>query len=54
MKKLEILFERIGKTKRTKIGKKQTIETLINEEGLLLAKHPIEEKTVWIPRIVST
>jgi hypothetical protein len=35
----------------TRIGKRQTIETLINEEALLLAKFLKDEWKTWIPRI---
>ena len=37
---------------RIKVGKKQTIETLINEEALLLAKFLRNERIDWIPRKV--
>jgi hypothetical protein len=33
-----------------KVGEKQTTETLINEEALLLAKYLRNEKKAWIPR----
>lgn len=33
-------------------GRRQAIETLINEEALLLAKYLRDEKTDWTPRIV--
>ena len=33
-------------------GKRQRIETLINEETLLLAKYLRKENDEWIPRIV--
>lgn len=35
---------------RIRIGKRQTIETLINEEALLPAKFLRDERKVWIPR----
>ena len=54
MKKLEIVFETTVKVPRIKIGKKQTIETLISEEALLLAKYLRDEIKKWIPRIDST
>ena len=38
---------------RIKVGKRQTIETLITEEALLLAKHLRNENREWIPRIGS-
>jgi hypothetical protein len=34
-------------------GKRQRIETLINEEALLLAKHLRDERNEWTPRIVA-
>jgi hypothetical protein len=34
-------------------GNTQAIDTLINEEALLLAKYLRNEKRVWIPRIVE-
>jgi len=34
------------------VGKRQTVETLINEEALLLAKFLRDERKTWIPRIV--
>ena len=36
---------------RIRHGSKQTLETLINEEALLLAKHLRGERSAWIPRI---
>jgi len=33
------------------VGKRQTIETLINEEALLLAKFLRDEWKTWTPRI---
>jgi hypothetical protein len=38
--------------KRIKVGKRQTIDTLISEEGLLFAKYVRYERKVWIPRIL--
>jgi hypothetical protein len=38
---------------RIRVGKKQTIETLINEEALLFAKYLRTEKNTWIPRIAE-
>jgi hypothetical protein len=38
---------------RIRIGDKQEIETLINEETLLFAQYLRNEKTSWIPRIPS-
>jgi hypothetical protein len=36
---------------RIKVGERQTIETLINEEALLFAKYLRNEKREWLPRI---
>jgi len=33
--------------------KKQSIETLLNEESLLLAKYLRDEKKKWIPRLAT-
>jgi len=37
---------------RIKVGTRQIIETLINEEALLLAKYLRDEYKTWIPTIV--
>jgi len=36
---------------RIKVGKRQTIDTLITEEALLFAKYLRNEKDSWIPRL---
>lgn len=51
MKRLHRYFEFAVEVPRIRTGKKQTIETLINEEALLLAKFLRGEKKIWIPRI---
>jgi hypothetical protein len=38
---------------RIRMGKKQEIETLINEEAFLLAMYLRNEKQTWIPRIAD-
>jgi len=48
---LNSLFNREVEIPRIKHGKKQTIETLINEEALLLAKFLRNERKEWIPRL---
>ena len=40
------------KIPRIKFGKKQSVETLINEEILVFAKHLRAENGEWVPRIV--
>ena len=44
-------FECFVVVPRVRIGNRQTIETLINEEALLLAKYLRNEKKEWQPRI---
>lgn len=34
-----------------RIGKRQTLETLVKEEALLLAKSLRDERRTWTPRI---
>jgi len=51
MKRLNRFFECEVDIPRIRIGKRQTIETLINEEALLLAKFLRDERKTWIPRI---
>ena len=51
MKQLNAFFEAIVEVPRMRIGGRQTVETLINEEALLLAKFLRDERKTWIPRI---
>jgi len=44
-------FETTLEIPRIKVGERQTIETLINEEALLFAKYLRKEKSCWEPRI---
>jgi hypothetical protein len=48
---LNNLFNRWVEIPRIKHGKKQTIDTLISEEALLLAKYLRNERQDWIPRL---
>jgi CRISPR-associated endonuclease Cas1 len=52
-KKLEDYFETIVEIPRVKVGERQTIETLMNEEALLFGKYLRNEtkKEKWVPRI---
>jgi CRISPR-associated protein Cas1 len=50
-KKLNDYFETYVDLPRIRVGERQTIETLINEEVLLFAKRLRNEKKDWIPRI---
>jgi len=45
------LFNRYVEIPRIKHGKKQTLDTLISEEALLLAKYLRNERKEWKPRI---
>ena len=49
-RKLNGFFESKVDVPRIMYGKRQTIETLINEEALLLAKYLRGETESWIPR----
>jgi len=47
---LNTFFDRMVDIERIKIGKRQTIDTLISEEALLFAKYLRNERKDWIPR----
>ena len=51
---LKAFFDRMVDVERIKVGKRQTIDTLINEEALLFAKYLREERKDWFPRIAGT
>ena len=53
IEKLYEYFEKNAEIPRIRIGKKQKIETLINEELLLFAKYLRNERRKWIPRIIE-
>ena len=46
-------FETKVEIPRFRVGKRQEIETLINEEALLLGMYLRGEKKEWKPRIVA-
>jgi hypothetical protein len=48
---LNMFFDRFVEVPRIKVGERQTVETLINEETCLFAKHLRNEKKDWPPRI---
>jgi hypothetical protein len=48
---LNTLFDNLVGIERIKQGKRQTLDTLICEEALLLAKYLREEKKDWKPRL---
>jgi len=45
------VFECMVEVPRIRIGRRQTVETLIKEEALLLAKFLRKERKTWMPRI---
>jgi len=51
MTQLDKFFESYVQVPRMRVGKRQTIESLINEEALLLAKFIRNEHNKWLPRI---
>ena len=51
MERLYRYFERNIEVPRIRVGKRQTIETFISEEALLLAKFLRDERETWTPRI---
>ena len=51
VKGIEELFKTKVKIPRIRHGKMQALETLINEEALLLAKYLRNERKTWTPRI---
>jgi CRISPR/Cas system-associated endonuclease Cas1 len=53
MKGLNEYFQTEVKIPRYRMGKKQELETLINEEAMLFAKFLRNEKQTWVPRIAS-
>ncbi len=51
MKRLNSFFESTIAIPRVRHGNRQTVETLINEEALLLAEYLRNERSIWIPRV---
>lgn len=49
--RLDKLFQTIVQVPRVRVGKKQEVESLINEEASLLARYIRNERTDWQPRI---
>ncbi len=48
---LNAFFDRMVNIERIKVGNRQTIDTLISEETLLLGKYLRHERKEWIPRL---
>ena len=53
MNRLGIVFESMVEIPRIKVGKKQTLETLINEEAFILSTFFRNERSEWVPRMYS-
>jgi hypothetical protein len=51
---LNAFFDRMVDVERIKVGKRRTIDTLISEEALQLAKYLRNERMDWIPRIPNS
>jgi hypothetical protein len=51
MRALNQYFEMMVEIPRIRVGKRQTVETLINEEALSFAKFLRNERQIWIPRL---
>ena len=51
MRSLSQYFENMVEIPRIRVGKRQTIETLVNEECFLFAKYLRDETKDWDPRI---
>lgn len=54
MNDLNRYFETMVEVPRIKVGQKQSIGTLINEEALLFSKFLRDERKTWSPRITNT
>jgi len=50
MKQLDTFFESTVEIPRIQVGKKQSIESLMNEEALLFANFLGNEQDKWMPR----
>lgn len=51
IKKLNAYLESTVEIPRIKVGKRQKLETLIDEEAMLLAKYLRNERENWVPRV---
>jgi CRISPR/Cas system-associated endonuclease Cas1 len=48
---IDVMFEGMVEVPRIRYGSRQTLETLINEESLLLGKYLGGERKTWVPRV---
>lgn len=53
MNKLNEYFESTVEIPRMRVGKRQTVETLIFEKALLFGKYIRNEKETWVPKVSS-
>jgi CRISPR-associated protein Cas1 len=53
MDQLNGFFESFVEIPRIKVGERQTIETLINEEAMLFGKYVRNEISIWNPRMLK-
>ena len=53
IKELDKHFTSFVNISRIKVGEKQEIETLMNEEAFLFAKFLKRERPAWVPRIAE-
>jgi CRISPR-associated protein Cas1 len=53
MRRLNSFFESMIEMPRVRHGNRQTVETFINEEALLMAKYLRNERQIWVPRVVN-
>jgi len=53
LKRLNAYFKSSVEVPRMRHGKRQELETLINEEALLFAQYLRNEKQTWVPRIAT-
>lgn len=51
MEKINLIFERVVIFPKMRVGEKQTIGNLIEEEGYIFAKYLRNERNSWTPRI---
>ena len=54
MRTLSQYFENMFEIPRIRVCKRQTVETQINEEALLLAAFMRDERETWMPKIAAS
>jgi len=53
MRALSEYFDSMVEIPRINVGKRQSVETLINKESLFFVKFLRDEKITWVPRILN-